>query len=75
MLDYVNNFMQGGVAHEANRQDMKVLNETIDRVKIHVKELAKELSNQDLLFANPIELKNIMHQRGVNLKYLPMLYN
>lgn len=27
------------------------------------------------MFANGTELKNLMHQRGINLKYLPMVYS
>jgi hypothetical protein len=38
--------MQGGMAHEASRQDMKVLNDTFDRIKVNVKELAKKLSTR-----------------------------
>ncbi len=36
ILDNVNNFMQGGIAHEANRNDMKILNESLDMIKNHV---------------------------------------
>ena len=46
--------MQGGVAHEANRNDMKILNESLDMIRAHVCQLAKELSTQDIIFANPI---------------------
>lgn len=40
ILDNVNHFMQGGMAHEANRQDMKILTETLELIKTNVKQLA-----------------------------------
>jgi hypothetical protein len=43
-------------------------------IKKNVSQLAKELSTQDITFSNGIELKDIMHSRGINLKYLPLLY-
>lgn len=74
MLDNVDQFMAGGMAHDANRQDMKALNDTLDVVRKNVSKLAAELSTQDVTFANGLELKDIMHSRGINLKYLPSLY-
>ncbi len=53
---------------------MKTLNDALGLITLNVKTLAKELSAQDIIFANGPELKNIMHQRGINLKYLPFLY-
>ncbi len=29
--------MQGGIAHEANRNDMKILKESLDMIKNHVR--------------------------------------
>ena len=66
--------MQGGMASEANRNDIKTLHDALKSIDQNVKILSKELSTHDILFANGIELKNIMHQRGINLKYLPQLY-
>lgn len=66
--------MQGGLASEANRNDIKTLHDALKSIDQNVKILAKELSTHDIIFANGIELKNIMHQRGINLKYLPQLY-
>lgn len=52
ILDNVNQFIQGGTAHEANRPDMKSLNDALNSIEQNVKLLAKELSNQDVVFAN-----------------------
>jgi hypothetical protein len=41
VLDNVNQLMQGGMAVEANRQDMKVLHETLDLIQKNVAILAK----------------------------------
>ncbi len=75
MLDNVNQFVQGGMAYEATRQDMKVLGDVIDNVKKNVVELAKEMSCGDVRVASGTELKDMMHSRGVNLKFLPLLYS
>lgn len=66
--------MHGGVAQDGNRQDVKVLHDVLGLVEQNVKELARLVSVQEVVFANGQELKTIMHQRGINLKYLPLLY-
>ncbi len=52
MLDNVNQFVQGGMAYEATKQDVKVLGDVVDSVRKNVVVLAKELSYGDVRVAN-----------------------
>jgi hypothetical protein len=75
MLDNVDQFMAGGIAVDGNRHDMRILNDTLDLIKRNVSQLAKDLSCNDATFATGLELKDLMHSRGINLKHLPQLYH
>lgn len=75
MLDNVEQFMHGGQGYESMRQDVKMFEQTIDVIKRNVRQLAREMSCGDVRVANGEELKDVMHERGINLKYLPLLYN
>ncbi len=41
MLDNVEQFMAGGMAINSNRQDMKVMSDTLELIKRNVTQLAK----------------------------------
>jgi len=44
--------MQGGQTRELNRQDTRILNESVDIIGKNLKGFAVELSSQTVLFAN-----------------------
>lgn len=67
--------MQGGTANQATKVDVKVMTEVTNEIKKNVLDLAKELSCQDIYFANGTQIKDLMHSKGINMKYLPVLYN
>lgn len=52
ILDNVNQFMHGGLPQEGSRQDIKTLHDALTLLEQNVKQLAKHLSSQDIVFAN-----------------------
>lgn len=75
LLDHVGQVLPGGEVRQAQRAEWKTLATACEALTPCITSLVTVLDSQEQLWVNALELKELFHSHGVNLKSLPRVYS
>ena len=74
MLDEVDHLVVTGPQDQVNKNDVRLLKEMSLHILDKVKNFSQTFFIEDFKIVKISQLKNLMHEEGINMKYLPHIY-